>query len=326
MKNRLLSLSLFAATALLLTSCLKDKGFENGTYGINDPDNSPAGVGFPRAASAKYTVGVELSSDPQSVDGVVYVNLESGSPAPTDITVTFQLNDGLRTAYNLANNTNILPLDPSLFNVGLSVTIPAGARNAQIPLNFPNTSTLDPNESYGIGISITSVTNGYVIASNLDDLFLEISVKNKYDGLYDLRGYHNRGADGTSPNYTFPFHTEVEMHTTGPNSVAMFWPDGGDYGQPIGVGVGAVNWYGPAISPNFVFDPATDICINVLLMPAAAAPLAMVTNDITTDANPNGPIVNRFEAGPPKKMWLTYQYSNNNLRRFYDTLTFIRPR
>jgi len=306
--------------ALLLTSCLKDKGFENGTYGINDPDSQPPGVGFPRAAAAKYTVGIDLSATAQVVNGVVYVNLESGVPAPSDVVVTLRLNDALRTAYNTANSTNILALSPSLFNVGLSVTIPAGQRNGQIPITFPNTSTLNPNNSYGIGISIASVTGGYKVASNLDDLLIEVTVKNKYDGVYELKGYHNRAP------YTFPFTTEVEMWTTGPSSVAMFWPDGGDFGQPIGIGPGATNWYGPAVSPNFQFDPATDLCTGVTGMPANAVTLGMVTNDQVADANPNGPIVNRFLPGPPKKMYLVFQYNGNDLRRFYDTLTYLRAR
>ncbi len=319
MKKIFLSFSLFTTVTLLLTSCLKDKGFENGTYGINDPDSQPPGVGFPRAAAAKYTVGINLSSTPQIVKGVIFVNLESGVPATSDVVVTLVLKDALRTAYNTANGTNILALNPSLFNVGLTVTIPAGQRNGQIPITFPNTSSLNPNNSYGFGISIASVTGGYRIASNLDDLFIEVTLKNKYDGVYQLKGYHNR-----TP-YTFPFTTDVEMWTTGPSSVAMFWPDGGDFGQPIGIGPGAVNWYGPAVSPNFQFDPATDLCTGVTGMPANVVSLGMVTADNVTDANPNGPIVNRYEPGP-KKMYLVFQYNGNDLRRFYDTLTYLRPR
>jgi hypothetical protein len=323
MKKILSSLSAFAAVAILFTSCLKDKGFENGEYGINDPDTQPAGVGFPRAQAAKYTVGLDLSASTQTIDNVVYVNLESGSPAPQDIVITLALNPNLRTAYNTANGTNILALDPAMYSVGLTITIPAGQRNAQIPLIFPNTSTLNPNNSYGFGLSIVSVTGGYVIASNLDDLFIEVSLKNKYDGLWELVGHHNR-APYNDP--TWNFHTEVEMHTTGASSVAMYWPDRSDYGQPIGVGPGQTNWYGNVMSPNFTFDPGTDKCIGVTTYVGAGVTLAMVTNDQVADVNPNGPIDNRYEAGPPKKMYLTYQYNGNDLRRFYDTLTYISPR
>ncbi|MBC7873150.1 MAG: DUF1735 domain-containing protein [Ferruginibacter sp.] len=321
MKKLLLITSLFSGLAMLFTSCLKDKGFENGLYGINDPGSQPPGIGFPRAATAKYSLGIDLSASAQAITGIVYVNLESGLPATSDVHITLTLNDALRTAYNAANGTNILALPANLFSVPLSLTIPAGQRNAQVAINFPNTSTLDPNKSYGLGLTITSVDGGYLIASNLKNLFIEIGLKNKYDGVWDLKGIHNR-----APYNQFPFHTEVEMWTTGPSSVAMFWPDGGDFGQPIGVGPGQVNWYGNAVSPNFTFNPATDIVTGVNVHVGAAVTLAMVTSDNVADSNPNGPIVNRFEAGSPKKMYLTYQYNGNDLRRFYDTLTYIGPR
>ena len=319
MKRILSSSLILAALAVAFTGCLKDKGFDNHTYGINDPDTQPPGVGFPRGVSAKYSVGVDLSATPQNINGVVYVNLEAGNPAKSDIHITLAINDALRTAYNTANGTNILALPSSAYSLTLSLTIPAGSRNVEVPLVLPNTSVLNPNDTYGLGITIASVDGGYLIASNLKNLFIEIGLKNKYDGVYRLNGVHNR-----SP-YTFPFETEVEMWTTGASSVAMFWPDGGDFGQPIGTGPGSVNWYGNAVSPNFIFNPTTNECINVNLQVGAAVTLAMVTLDNTPDSNPDGPIYNRYEP-TPKKMYLTYQYNGNNLRRFYDTLTYLRKR
>lgn len=320
MKKIISSTLILAALAVSFTGCLKDKGFDNHTYGINDPDTQPPGVGFPKAVSSKVTVGVELSTTPQTVNDLVFVNVLAGEPAKTDVNITLTLNDALRTAYNTANSTNILALPPANFNVALSLTIPAGQRFAQVPLILPSTNTLSPNDTYGIGFTIASVDGGYKIADNFKNLFVEIGVKNKYDGVYRLNGVHNR-----SP-YTFPFETEVEMWTTGPASVAMYWPDAGDFGQPIGVAPGAISWYGNAVSPNFTFNPATDEIIGVSLQVGAAVTLGMVTLDNTPDMNPDGPIYNRMDAGPPKVIYATYQYNNNNLRRFYDTLTFLHAR
>ena len=322
MKKLLSTSLLLASMAVAFTGCLKDKGFENHTYGINDPDSQPPGVGFPKAASAKNSVGVDLSTTSQSVNGLVFVNLESGSPASSDVHITLVVDDAIRVAYNNANGTSILALPASAYSVPLTLTIPAGQRFVSVPLTLPNTSVLNPNNTYGLGLRIASVDGGYKIAENLSRLFIEIGLKNKYDGVYDLRGVHNR-----TP-YTFPFQTEVEMWTTGPSSVAMFWPDGGDFGQPIGVAPGVVNWYGNAVSPNFTFtyyDATKDLCTNVNVHVGAAVTLAMVTLDNTPDMNPDGPIENRYENGP-KKMYLTFQYNSNNLRRFYDTLTYLRPR
>jgi len=320
MKKIILSSLFITAISFAFTGCLKDKGFDNYEYGINDPDTQPPGVGFPRAAAAKYTIGVDYVATDQEVDGVLFVNLESGSPASSDVDVTLQLNDALRTAYNTANGTTIRALPAANFTVPLTVRIPAGQRGASVKIKFINAASLDPNSTYGVGFTISNVTGGYKIASNLKNLFVEIGVKNKYDGRWNLKGVHNRAP------YLFPFNTTVEMHTTGASSVAMYWPTGGDYGQPIGVAPGSVNWYGNAVSPNFIFNPTTNICTGITVQVGAAVTLDMVTNDQVADANPNGPIVNRFEPGPPKKMYLTFQYNGNDLRRFYDTLTYLGPR
>lgn len=319
MKKILSTSLLVAAMAVAFTGCLKDKGFDNHTYGINDADSQPPGVGFPKAVSAKNSVGVDLSPTSQNVNDLVFVNLESGTPASSDVHITLAIDDAIRVAYNNANGTNIIQLPASAYSLALNLTIPAGQRFVQVPLVLPNTSVLNPNDTYGLGVKITAVDGGYRIAENLKNLFIEIGLKNKYDGVYRLQGIHNR-----TP-YIFPFDTEVEMWTTGPASVAMFWPDGGDFGQPIGVAPGVPNWYGNAVSPNFHFNPATNECINVTLQVGAAVTLAMVTNDAVVDIHPDGPLYNRYEPGP-KKMYLNFQYNGNDLRRFYDTLTYLGPR
>jgi len=317
---------LVTVVTVLFTGCLKDKGFDMHRYGINDPDTQPPGIGFPAAAKSKSDFGLNVSSSVQAVNDLVYVNLESGSAASGDVHIALtNTTAALVAAYNSANGTNIQVLPSNLYNVALALTIPSGGRNAQVPLNVTSTLSLDPNLQYAVGLTISTVDGGYLIADNLKDLLVVFSVKNKYDGKYNLKAVHNR-----SP-YTFPMNLTVYMITTGPASVAMYIPAFGDYGQPIGTAPGQYNWYGPAVSPNFIFNPTgsgpggSDLCIDVNLQVGAAVTLAMVTNDQVADSNPDGPIVNRYEPGP-KKMYLTFQYNSNDLRRFYDTLTYLGAR
>ena len=75
MKKIISSTLILAALAVSFTGCLKDKGFENHTYGINDPDTQPPGVGFPKAVASKVTIGVELDPNPQTVNDLVFVNV-----------------------------------------------------------------------------------------------------------------------------------------------------------------------------------------------------------------------------------------------------------
>lgn len=225
MKRILFTTSLFAVMAVLFTSCLKDKGFDNGLYGINDPDTQPPGVGFPLAAKANFksTVGVNVASTVQAINGIVYVNLLTGAPAATDVRVTIAVNDALRTAYNAANNPDLDPLTAAQFSVATTIIIPAGARNAQIPLNITNSSLLDPNKAYGIGLTITSADGGYTVAENLKNLLVEVSVKNQYHGDYIRRGYFYH----PSAPRAYPAGFIVAATTSGATSVDM---DLGDLG------------------------------------------------------------------------------------------------
>jgi hypothetical protein len=310
--KRILSFSLMlTAMVVSMTGCLKDKGFDNQEYGINDPDSQPPGVGFPLGGPGKYTVGLNVSGSVQKVDDVVYINLESGSPAPTDIVITLTNNTtAMLAAYNTANGTSILPLSNSLFTVPLTITIPAGQRNAQVPINVSSTLALDPNKSYGIGLQIASVTGNYVIASNLKNLLLEFTIKNKYDGKYNLRGYHNRaGLDA-------PYNAVVHMITTGPNSVTMYWPALGNYAHPINA---ATTYYG-SFTTNFIFDPATN---NLIAWDQTPYPASLVPT-VAPDPAPNQ---SRWVPGPPAKIYAHFWYNNNPTQRgFYDTLTYVGPR
>jgi len=320
MKKFITSFLAVSAVAVALTGCLKDKGFENGTYGINDPDTQPPGVGFPLGSNARNDYGLEVSASPQTVAGKVFVNLEAGTPASSDVHVTLSNTTAANiAAYNAANGTSIQAFPTALYSVATSLTIPAGARFIEAPLVISNTTGLNPNVQYAIGLTISAVDGGYKIADNLKTLFIVFNVKNKYDGKYNLKGVHNR-----SP-YLFNFNTTVEMWTTGPASVAMFWPAGGDFGQPIGTAPGVVSWYGNAVSPNFIFDPSTNICTGITVQVGAAVTLGMVTNDAVADIHPDGPTPNYYDPAT-KKMYLTFQYNGNDLRRFYDTLTYLGPR
>jgi hypothetical protein len=234
MKKILLASVLFTAVSFMVAGCLKDKGFENNEYGINDPDKQPAGVGFPFGVKPKNDVGLDVSASAQTVNGLVFVNLESGNPAPQDVTVTLTDNTtALLAAYNSANGTNILAMPTNLYTIPATLVIPAGARNVQVPLVITNTTGLDANRQYAVGITISAVDGGYKIATNLDDLFIVFSVKNQYDGKYDMIGqfYHPSNEPG------FLHHVfNVELQTSGPASVSVFWPLVGGYNTPLTVG------------------------------------------------------------------------------------------
>ena len=254
MKKIILASAFITALSLAFTGCLKDKGFENQKYGINDPDTQPPGVGFAFGSKSKNDVGLDVTTVIQTINDLVYINLEAGKPAASDIKITLSNTTAtLLAAYNTANGTSIQALPLALYNVATTLIIPAGGRNVQVPLNITNTTSLDPNVQYAIGLTITAVDGGYTIASNLKNLFIVFGVKNAYDGKYSLRGQFHHPVGANPPaNFT----TTVEMRTTGPNTVKMYWPTIAAYASPIIFG-GSLNAFGSQ-EPEFTVNTTTN--------------------------------------------------------------------
>lgn len=210
----------FSAFALLtiLSSCLKDKGFNNYEYGINNPEGGAKVISFPLALNDINTFGLDaVSPSLQVVSNAVVVLSETGEPVKTNVTVKLALDPTLLTEYNANNGTTILPFDPQYYSLSsLDLIIPAGSDRGRIDIKIPSTVPLDLNKSYGLGFKIVSVDNGYVIGKNLKSLFLEFNLKNKYDGIYAVTGTFR---DVTNATFTGNYPREYQIVTTGPNSV-----------------------------------------------------------------------------------------------------------
>lgn len=309
--RKVLLFTLAASLIFTISGCLKDKGFEKQQYGIQVVEVKA--VAFPQSTSSPIVIGINSQATTQTVDGPT-ITTEQDGVVTSPVTVTIAINNTLVTDAGLT----LFPVGGYSVN-SLTVTIPAGEKfSSFLKVTIPNSSSLDATKSYGIGLTISAVDQGYKIASNFKNVVLQFNIKNKYDGKYNLKGIHNR-----APYDQYPFNLTVGMVTTGPSSVAMYlYAPFGDFAQPIGTAVGVVGWYGNVMSPNFTFNPngtgpgGSDLCTGVTTYVGAGVTLAMVTT---------GGIVNRYEPGP-KKMYLTYQYNGNDLRRFYDTLTYIGPR
>lgn len=329
MKKITLNALLFSAIAFGMTGCLKDKGFDTNKYGINDPDTQPVGVAFPLATKTKNTVALNAGTPTnQEVNEIFYINLESGKPAPADIHVVVTLNDGLRTAYNTANGTSIVALPAAYYSISsLNVTIPAGKTGVNVPINFPTTVPLDPSSSYGLGLTISSVDGNYRIASNMKNLFLEFTLKNKYDGNYVLRiktvGWAAYSISDNLPG-TWPSNgdgTSIGMITGGPNSSRLYDYWGfDDFIQPaFGTNNATATGFG-ATAPRFTFNTATDALVNVSNdAPDDGRGRAFRLNTAITDS--------RYDPAT-KKIYAAYIMSQNGRpdQFIYDTLTYRGPR
>ena len=260
MKKITFSLFILAAIFVSGTGCLKDKGFDNNEYGINDPDASPKGVGFLQGVKFVNPIGLNLTADPQTVETPLVISLLSAANTTSDVHVQVATDQSIVTQYNTDNaaTANFVPLevvDPSLFNLaGNDITIAAGEKLGTVVLNVPNATSFDPNTKYGIGVKITGADAGWTVATNEDEILLKISIKNVYDGKYELHGqfYHPTAA----PSYP-TFTVNVEMQTTAPNSVIMYSPDYDDFLHPWTATTGGSLTAFGSQSPEYTVDPGT---------------------------------------------------------------------
>lgn len=239
-------LSVLVATSFLISGCLKDKDFEDQIYGTQP--NDIQGIGF---KNTKFALALAADATPQTILTVIVgLNADRTSATPINYTVT--------AAPNLVP-AGITALNANAYSFSASGVIPAGQYFDTLEIVINNASLLDPLQTYGLGLTLTSTDAGYVVISNSSNVFVQFNVKNKYDGRYMLSGIHNR-----PPYNAFPFsNITMDLVTSGASSVDVFYVARGEYALPIGTSATGVSSYGSAISPRITFDPVTNNVISV---------------------------------------------------------------
>jgi len=306
MKKILLASAFLTATAFMFSSCLKDKGFENNQYGINDPDTQPPGVGFPESSKSNNGFAVNSVATPQTIFAP-FININSGKPASSDVHVTLTLDPTIVTAYNTANGTALtVPTAGQYTIASLSFTIPAGQTHVIVPIVIPNASLLSLTTTYALGFKIASVDGGYLIASNQQKVLISWSVKNQYDGIYNMKGFVLRAGDASLSGVTGP--AERSLVTTGAYSVRMAENHGWSQASgPAGIAATVSN-------PTYTVNPANN---TVLISSDGGTFPAGMQNE------PGYP--SRWDPAT-KTFYVSSVWSDFVSRRMTDTLTYLRPR
>jgi hypothetical protein len=266
-------------------------------------------------------IPLDAVATPQSALAfIIRKDVNNKAALNTPSTVILKKDDAILTEYNAAEGTNFTPLSSSLCTTSLvptadgtiTINYAAGEFAKDMVFTVPNAALFDFSKQYALAYRIESVTGSGIISQGFGDtIIVQVLAKNKYDGLYLLKGVHNRVP------YNFPYETEMEMQTTGASSVAFFWTEANSLGHPIGVGPGNdLSWYGPGIAPTIVFDPVTNLVTDVYNTGSAT---------VITKYTGEGANSNKYDPAT-KTIYVSWNYNNNPLRAFFDTLTFISPR
>lgn len=316
------------AAILSLGSCLKDKGFDNGTYGINGADKN-AIITMSAAQNSLTSVSVDYVNTSQTVEltGIIY---DADQPASKDINVTIDTLSarpgGLITAWNAdPNNPYLTPIPASFYQLvsGLTVKIVAGQKIGSLKITIPDATRLDVNLTYGLGVTLVSNDASVTTSSNLKKAVFAISAKNKYDGVYTLKfkmldwdaGY------GIS-NQALPWGGPVFMITAGATSVRLFDDWGfGTYIHPARGSSGTYTGFG-STDLKLTFDPATDALSdaqNVFVNPSNGRTFRV--NTAVTSSRWNASTGDIFAA-----IIMNHPGRNPADLFIYDTLTYVGPR
>ncbi|AHF17599.1 DUF1735 domain-containing protein [Niabella soli] len=231
--------------------------------------------------------------------------------APEDITVNLELDQAALQLYNDQNGAEFEVPPTSVYAFPATAVIKKGSNQATVQLAITISADFDYNKTYAIPLKIKSTSPAKTISQNFGSALYSFLVRNKYDGRYTLTGHHNRAP------YDFPYETEIHLMTTGASSVAFYWPDAESYGHPIGVGPdNDLSWYGSAISPVIVFDPATDKITSAYNIGGATV-ISLYTG---------AGALSNLQDQSTKTIYVSWMYGGNPQRAFFDTLKYIGPR
>ncbi len=198
-----------AVMAVAFSGCLKDKGFDNGEYGVDV--NERKALSFPQAISGSVLFSVFSSNDPVVISAPV-IAIEAINAQSSDVNFTVGLKPDL-----VAADPSLTLLPASEYTLNLNGKVEAGKLLDTLQIVLPTSANLDPNLVYGLGLELLTADNGFQVAGNMKEVLVKITVKNKYDGVYEVTGTYSDVAIGPNATGRYPF--EYHLITKGPSSV-----------------------------------------------------------------------------------------------------------
>lgn len=217
----------FIAAILLIQACQKDAD--------TDEPKPLSPVGFTMGTQSRNDYKLLISSSAQTITGLLNIKVQSGTAAAAANVKLIDSTSFLVNRYNTANGTSIVALPRSLWSMPAELVLPQGGTSVSGSITVTNTDGLDFNKLYAIGITIGN-NDGYTIPDSSRSLLIVLRIGNILDGRYSMKGrfYHPSLEPG------FALHVlSVELHTTGANNVAVYWPFASQFTTPATSGGGA---------------------------------------------------------------------------------------
>jgi hypothetical protein len=311
-----IALSAFAVAMLTgMVGCIKDDEF----FDDNDGDESAPSI--VKIMGADQEIIVYARDVNPTIDTFALIDLRRDvhgqSKLNEPLSVKLELHPTLISDYNAANGSNYIPLPASAYTILgdlNNITFAPGEFAKQIPIRIDK-SQLNLANQYALGFKISGVGAGGAISTDMRNVLYSIGIKNAYDGRYRLRFafYHPTA----SPNYDGAV-TDVELHTSGPNSVKIYMPSFGGYYHPILNG-GALTAFASQ-EPNFTIGAGNSVTVQ------NSFPGAVTFYSMAQGYN------SRYEPGTRTiyaKFGYNYSagaFNPSTTREWTDTLIYLGPR
>ncbi len=166
-------LSLLALIMCSLSACLKDKpAVDFSTVGTIIEILPVNGGGLENFDAAELTFSESETTDTAKV----ILNIDSPEPLNKSLTISLEVNDALRTAYNSANEDQYDALPDSTFSFPVKTgTIAAGQRLDTVRVYF-YPSKIDPTKNYMLPISIKDA-QGETISGNFGSIYFHTNAQ-----------------------------------------------------------------------------------------------------------------------------------------------------
>lgn len=337
--NKVVAFATLSAV-LFFSACLSDSDYDNNLVGTKNSQYQNYVEVHLTSANMTNTVSRAYDLvDKDTIVNLIPVRLTSG-PCTKDVTVTFKLLRpgslvGIHDELGLSKDSLIklgfttAPVDSLLDqgyvfsdstkyvvqNQNYKVTIPAGKQEAFIKVKF-NASKLSPSDTYVFGVQLVSVDNPEYKLSTLNSGIVKYSIKNKYDGEFEVTGTMS---DVTVPTLTGAYPFKSYLITQDGSSVALFDSQYNQDFYHLIINGSSYSVYGK-FAPVFKFDENNKVIsvVNYYGQPAS--------NGRSAELDPSG--VNKFDAATgvlKVKYWMN-QPGSFHRTYFDETYTYIGPR
>jgi len=228
MKRKIIyKFSLLAGLALIMTGCLNDSLYDDGTTQAVRSLGSNKFVEIFQNASDNSNISSVAYDFSENVTTSELINVHLTSPATKDVKVQYAvsvLKDTLTSPVldSLININGYEIADPTkLLTMNQEVTIHKDSSNGYIqvklkPSDFVGKSTL-------FGVKLTGVSDTEFALSNLTQGIVKILIKNLYDATYTCNGYRIRPGNATETV------TDEDRHLSTVNGNTVQDPKFGNY-------------------------------------------------------------------------------------------------